>query len=432
MSIETRATVKALLDLYIKANGNKEITGPQLNEVITDAIDSAFFQLNELRTALSTSYDRGSDSDWNLPLPTEVKEAADQLAQRMRSFETNNFSPNVAYVLSAADGGDDATAELGNPAKPFSTFQKAFLDAPASNFIIQSLGGTFTETFTIVSPNSKSNFILRLDGTIINGDVKLRGCTDGVIYLGGGTINGELDVAQNNSQNISVFDGTINGLLGIGENCNLSFCRIVNSAYALIVDVADLNQRPFISNCYIESTNGIAYNGVANFNTCFIKGNNTAFQPSSNINPTKINKFTNCTLISNGTTLFGPGQVLNGIFKKCHIESTNNYAMQIGSSSSEYLFFEECDIIGANDVVYISSSLVRTSTTRTTFKRCSFYTRDVVNKNIFVEQGYPGADLGKFQLIGTTLYNKAFTTSNVARFEVLGDQITTDAQIPPL
>jgi len=331
--------------------------------------------------------------------------------------------------------GNNTDGEIGNPLKPYATFEQAFLDAPASNFIIQSLGGTFTETFTIDTPNSKTNFIFRLDGTIINGDVKLRNCTDGVIYLGGGTINGELDVALNDSQNISVFDGTINGLLRIGENCNLSFCRIVNNAgYALLVDVTDLNQRPFISNCYIESTNAIAYNGVANFNTCFIKGNNTAFQPSSNISPpTKINKFTNCTLISNGTTLLGPGQVLNGIFKRCHIESTNNYAMQIGSSSSEYLFFEECDIIGANDVVFISSTLIRTSTTRTTFKRCSFYTRDVVNKNIFVEQGYPITDLGKFQLIGTTLYNKAFTTSDAARFEVLGDQITiTDAQIPPL
>ena len=102
---------------------------------------------------------------------------------------------------------------------------------------------------------------------------------------------------------------------------------------------------------------------------------------------------------------------MNGIFKRCHIESTANYAMQIGSSDSEFLFFEDCNIVGANDVVFISSTLIRPTETRTTFKRCSFYTRDAINKEIFVEQGYNTSDLGKFQLIGTTVYNKAFTTS---------------------
>ena len=107
--------------------------------------------------------------------------------------------------------------------------------------------------------------------------------------------------------------------------------------------------------------------------------------------------------------------------------------MQIGSSNTQFLFFEDCDIVGANDVVFISNTLVRPATTRTTFKRCSFYTRDTATKEIFVEQGYSGSDLGKFQLIGTTVYNKAFTTIDAARFEVLGDQLTiTDAQIPPL
>ena len=286
-----RADIIAQIDLLINDNNNKEITALDVRTVLKTISQSDYNLIDD--DALEVFYDPTEDLDWDAVIPTEAMAALDQLAKRMRILETNNASPNVAYVSTT---GSDVIGEfeLGNPLKPYATFEKAFLDVPASNFIIQSLGGTFTETFTIVSPNSKSNFILRLDGTIINGDVKLRGCTDGVIYLGGGTINGELDVAQNNSQNISVFDGTINGLLRIGENCNLSFCRIVNSAYALIVDVADLNQRPFISNCYIESTNGIAYNGVANFNTCFIKGNNTAFQPSSNINPTKINKFTNC------------------------------------------------------------------------------------------------------------------------------------------
>ena len=181
-----RADIIAQIDLLINDNNNKEITALDVRTVLKTISQSDYNLIDD--DALEVFYDPTEDLDWDAVIPTEAMAALDQLAKRMRILETNHFSPNVAYVLSAADGGDDATAELGNPAKPFSTFEQAFLDVPPSNFIIQSLGGTFTETFTIVSPNSKSNFILRLDGTIINGDVKLRGCTDGVIYLGGGTI----------------------------------------------------------------------------------------------------------------------------------------------------------------------------------------------------------------------------------------------------
>ena len=426
MGQENRTDLKATILANLPDNTTEAITPEKHREVENNIADSNFNLLTD--DATNVNYNPTSvGQDWTPEGdPSQVGAALDILAQRTFKFP----SPNILYV---SESGDDTDAEIGNSLKPYATFEQAFLDAPANNFIIQSLGGEFTETFTINTPNSKTNFIFRLDGTIINGDVKLQNCTDGVVYLGGGTINGELDVALNNSQNISVFDGTINGLLRIGENCNLSFCRIINNAgsYALLVDVLNLNDRPFISNCYIESTNATAYNGIANFNTCFIKGNNVAFQPASSINPNLINKFTNCTLISNGTTLLGSGQVLNGIFKRCHIESTANYAMQIGSSNTQYLFFEDCDIVGANDVVFIGSSLVRPLGTSTTFKRCSFYTKDAATKEIFVEQGYSGSDQGKFQLIGTTVYNKAFTTSDPTRFEVLGDQLTiTDAQIP--
>jgi hypothetical protein len=157
MAQQNRVTLQALIDLYITTNGNKEITGAQLNEVLTNLNDSAFLQLDELRTALSTSYNPANPSDWNV-LPTEVKAAldeaisrveglenagfqtaiqtpytattpsdwdvvptelqssTDELAARMRVFETNNFSDDVAFV---SNNGDDLIAELGNPAKSF-------------------------------------------------------------------------------------------------------------------------------------------------------------------------------------------------------------------------------------------------------------------------------------------------------------------------
>ena len=35
MAQQNRVTLQALIDLYITTNGNKEITGAQLNEVLT-------------------------------------------------------------------------------------------------------------------------------------------------------------------------------------------------------------------------------------------------------------------------------------------------------------------------------------------------------------------------------------------------------------
>ena len=74
-------------------------------------------------------------------------------------------------------------------------------------------------------------------------------------------------------------------------------------------------------------------------------------------------------------------------------------------------------------------NLERIATARTTFKKCSFFT-DTSSGEIFTGNPAVG-DLGKTQLIGTTLTNKALLVLN--NFETLGDQLTvTDAQIPPL
>ena len=80
-----------------------------------------------------------------------------------------------------------------------------------------------------------------------------------------------------------------------------------------------------------------------------------------------------------------------------------------------------------SDCVNINTNLLRAATTRTTFKRRSFYTN---TGEIFT--GTPNAsDLGKTSLIGTTLTNKALLA--LTNFEVLGDQLTvTDAQTPSL
>ena len=161
-----RADIIAQIDLLINDNNNKEITALDVRTVLKTISQSDYNLIDD--DALEVFYDPTEDLDWDAVIPTEAMAALDQLAKRMRILETNNASPNVAYVSTT---GSDVIGEfeLGNPLKPYATFEKAFLDVPASNFIIQSLGGTFTETFTIDTPNSKTNFIFRLDGTIVNG-----------------------------------------------------------------------------------------------------------------------------------------------------------------------------------------------------------------------------------------------------------------------
>jgi hypothetical protein len=306
---------------------------------------------------------------------------------------------------------------------------------PSSNFIIKSLGGSFTIT-TVILSGVKSNFLLDLNGTTINGtELQIANCNNGVVK--GGTINAKLNVGASGSEKISVIETNINGQLNLGELSYVNSCRISNpSTYAIITEISLSTNRPYVSNCSIISSGSIAVNAIANFSNCFIQGVRNAIQPPSNTSASFLPKFSNCTIkaegLSNQGIIYGVGANLNAIFKQCRLESTIGVCVWVGNNNSNNVFFEDCDIIAQTNCVVFQNTLVRTATARTTFKRCSFYSKTAsTTGEIFMEQGYNVSDLGKTQVIGTTLYNKAFTTSDVARFEVLGDQITvTDAQIP--
>jgi hypothetical protein len=259
--------------LYITTNGNKEITGAQLNEVLTNLNDSAFLQLDELRTALSTSYNPANPSDWNV-LPTEVKAAldeaisrveglenagfqtaiqtpytattptdwdvvptelqssTDELASRLRVFETNNFSQDVAFV---SNDGDDLIAELGNAGKPFATIQAA-IDAVGNNSTVKVLGGTYNETPTlgVVTISNKNNFVLDLSSCIINAVIVNAGVANenNTLILNGATVNGritwECDTGSNN-----VFGGEILTT----SSTALEACLIVKNCFCYNVKV---------------------------------------------------------------------------------------------------------------------------------------------------------------------------------------------------
>jgi len=488
MAQQNRTTLQALIDLYITTNGNKEITGAQLNEVLTNLNDSAFLQLDEIRTALSTAYSPATPSDWNV-LPTEVKAAldeaisrveglenagfqtaiqtpytrtvpsdwdgtpnelqssTDELAQRMRVFETNNFSQGVAFV---SNYGDDLTGERGNIGKPFATIKAAFSACPPSNFTVKVLGGSYTLT-ALDDPIAvnKTNFVLDLKGCELNATASANGlffsgCNNGYVLLEGGKITGRVNLGGASTVKMSLIGGEVTGnKIILGKNAYLVNCRVivgtaVEESAVTSENISSNSERPVISNCYLESdatANFPTTSAIALYNNCFIKGAINVISLSNS--STVYSQFNNCNIIGQGETGFrtvvGNASTTrcNGIFNNCHIESTVGYAIWMGQSTNT-CFFNNCNIISEIDCVLIQGSISRGATNRTTFNKCSFYLKNPSTSEIFVEQGY-GSDLGKTQLIGTTVFNKAFTTSTPARFEVLGDQLTiTDAQIPVL
>ena len=402
MSTETRATVKTLLDLYIKTNGNKEITAVQLNEVITDAIDSAFFQLDELRTALSTSYSPDDANDWLPIAPTEVKGGLDILAARTGT----NLSENVAYV---SPTGSDVVGEfqIGNPLKPFATFAAALSALPASNIIVIALGGTYTEDISI---SLKNNVSLILEGITLNGRIILNStAVDVNISLRGSTItnpNATFALQLNsNSGKVSVTGGTVISTNALANGLTGSNSAAIKFLYGVTFVTISSNTNActnfIFNNCnFFSDTIGIRTTNSSEFYGCTVR--TTA---SNAVRPyTQPCLFYNCTLIGGGIGLQGENAVI-GYFYYCRIEGLTGAALYSGAGSNE-LFFKGCDLIGSTDCVEYLINLVRLATTNNQFQDCKLFAG--AGGVIFKEPTYNVNDLGNTQVINCT-YNKTFT-----------------------
>jgi hypothetical protein len=428
-------TLSTNKDTAFPDNNNKEITAADLRtwldellSQVQDILDSYFNKLDELRIASTLSYDIVSTpSDWNGgTAPATQNLVNDELAERLKAFETNNLSDNIAYV---ATTGVDVLGELGNEGKPFATITAAWNACPSSNFIIKVLGGTYTEEVDLFG---KSNFMIDLSGTTLNATgvgFRLLGCNNGFVSKTANTINGNCNFGGAGSSRIGVNGGNINGLLNLGEDAFVSECIIVNSGICLTTEVSLNSQRPYITNCKIENTaSGYTITAIGVFNNCNIKGTQAIQVSSSSV---FYSEFTNCTITGNGTTgastLIGNGSgVFNAKFTKCTIESFVERPIWIGNVGSNYILFDDCRITSAKDCVLFQSTLNRLSATRTTFQDCRFYLKDTVTYEVFT--GNPNAsDLGKTQLIDC-FTNKAFTV--LTNFEELGTTtLVADAQI---
>ena len=136
MAQQNRVTLKALIDSYITTNGNKDITGAQLNEVLTNLNDSAFLQLDEIRTALSTAYSPATPSDWNV-LPTEVKAALDEAISRVEGLENAGFQTAVQtpYTRTVPSDWDGTPNELQSSTDELAPVSYTHLTLPTTPYV---------------------------------------------------------------------------------------------------------------------------------------------------------------------------------------------------------------------------------------------------------------------------------------------------------
>jgi hypothetical protein len=430
MAQETRAQLYAKILANLPDNTTEQIT-PATDRAVEDAeVESCYNLLDD--TAVNVNYTPTTGTDWDATIPTESGAALDQLAQRMRIFETNNFSDEVAFV---SNNGDDLTGEKGNISKPFATIQAA-INAVTTNSIVKVLGGTYTQDIVI---NTKSNLVLDMSGCnytmVTTTGFTVENSQNVTILNYGGVMNGYIDIGRSGNLNVNFFGGKIiNGIfpcLKLGDKGKAKDVEIQNTGTQTIRGVATtVENRPVITNCSIKTTSvdtshaAIRGMQMALFENCYIEGP-IALSTESN---TSYCTLIDCTLVSTlSTTIKGENQVLNAVLKNCTIKSNTQSCIIVGGDGDP-AFFEDCNIIAETDCVVINGTLTRAATVRTTFKRCSFYT----NTGEIVTGTPNASDLGKTSLIGTTLTNKALLVG-LTNFETLGDQLTvTDAQEPPL
>jgi len=416
MSVLLRSQIQTKINNWITTNGNKEITGAQMNEILTNIIDSGFLQLDELRTALSISYTTvGNPSDWlGGVAPATQNLVNDQLAARI-----NALAAASTTEIWVDQNGDNGSAEPGNPLQPYQTLPAAVAAAPSSNFIIRCMGGTFTLGATLTISN-KTDFVLDLSSTTINGDITIQNCTDGGVILEGGTINGFLNIGAGTSQRIDLRGGTIlntaalGSCLNIGEGSFVFGVRMRSTQYiALQASSTDFNNRPVVSTCRIQSDASAAIFGVGTttFIGCFVTGNR-AFEDSPSIYFTR---FINCTLI--GTTLEAI-RGNNGLHVDCRdciivAEATGQNAILMGNNCERTRFYN-CKVIADVHCINVLTNIQRNGDD-TVIQDCNFYPQQggISGKVLEDTTGY-GTDTGVFRFIRNT-YSQTWTTSTGAR-----------------
>jgi hypothetical protein len=434
MAQKNRADILALINAYtaktdnfITTNGNREISGAKLNEILNDngdllndIKDSYYSLLDDLANAVN--YTPTVPADWNATIPTEVKGGLDQLAERLRGFETNNASQNTVFV---AKTGSDTIGEyeIGNPLKPFLTIQAALNSMPINNSILKVLGGGTYSEFSggIIFPQNHTNCLYDFGNTTFNGtftanfstlefnnniiqNVFITGNTSTVsigstflvrCFISGNQVyNIDSKFCQNcsfiSSNSVNTFSSNTTYLT------YLDTCTIRNTSVTTGGRAVYRSPRTIFNNCFIESSMDNTTNGFA-----------ISSEPATDTIQEVIRLY-NCVVKSVGTTVGGENGVANLIAYNTKFYSSNREVLRNGGTSfGRFLLFEGCEFYTklANNSVVLSGTLTinRTSTQNYTFKNCTFHT--VTGYPLGEPISYNSGDLG------TTLFVNCVATA---------------------
>jgi hypothetical protein len=364
MAQKTRPGLQTTIDSNLPDNTTDFITPLLHREVEEDLKDSNFNILDD--TAFNVNYPPTTPSDWleNEPTitPTETGEALDVLVKK----SITNPPDNIAYV--STTGSDTAGEfELGNPLKPFLTFQAA-IDA------VGSIGKVIVEPGNYPQQNidsqNQTQLTLIMDGVTANiPNFQFISGSAGFKFLS--MRNAVITSFVLFRMDYTTIKGGRVNLNFSGNNGNAQF----NNSYIedlIIVNTSGFalngGENSFFSKCFFQSSS-IAIKRTANntFQNCTVLGANCY----EDLNSTTTS-FQNCKLISTGTTLIGANNVVLGTFENCVIESTGSNNMSFtGNSTSFYAL--NCRFKALTDnIVIINDLLNRTIDQQTTFEGCRF------------------------------------------------------------
>jgi len=472
MAITNKAAIQALIDaytanitLYITSNNNKEITGAQLKQILDessvileDLKDSYFNLLDEPRTALSVSFTALNALDWDV-LPTEVKAALDELADRVKTIENEpnqtafetpyqptsvnsdwlpegdptevrggldilagrtgvNLSQDIAYVTNSGNN-TGITPELGNPLKPYDNFGDAINATPVGG-TVKALGGAFTEGLVFVN---KNGITLDISGCQLNGRLFYQASNVTIIAYGAiitnPGVNPLLGSSSGTHTNFKLFGGTFQGVNGSAISLSNS-CKdgtITDATFTSNIEVASFapDSAEFI-NCI--------------FTTVSVSKDNIVISTASIAELIKpFCKFVNCEIsggrdglaVVNGKAKLTAGtRIINnaryGITNQSNV--ANNYTLEVIAESC-YIFgatrainlshtcdnvrFSECTISSDDDCVYFSETERTTANNNNIFERCSLY----AGTGAIFSGTFDVADNGN-AIVTNCIYNKAY------------------------
>jgi hypothetical protein len=448
MAQQNRTTLQALIDLYITTNGNKEITGAQLNEVLTNLNDSAFLQLDELRTALSTSYNPANPSDWNV-LPTEVKAALDEAISRVEGLENAGFqtavqtpytattstdwdpegaptevrggldilatrtsknpSQDVAFV---SNDGDDLTGERGNSLKPYATIQAAADAVPVNDSKVIVLGGLYSGGLS----TTKNNFTLDITSCEINDRILIDGDNNTVIGYGAKvTTSNSAAIININATNFTVKGGEYIGVGVPAYRLFTSATNIVIKDAKLTSDASTVNgQNIQLLNCEIIRTTAtgtapaVSIGGDVFLSNCKVSGGRQGIITGAG---TKLTIDNNCEIEGTETPIKTSGALTAG---EQNMDLKNSTLT--GGSFGIGLFREVQDINIKNCIIdapdaFLFIDTLRVGNAVNFIQGCKLLCTQVVNVS-----SYNGSDVGTINFINCSTRTAIVTGAKVIEF----------------